>query len=52
MAGKNMSDQERIIETEARRLSQLLDVSYEEALRALRNLLELGLIQRSQINVA
>lgn len=38
-------DQERLLRSEAERLSRILDISVEEVLRALRNLIDKGLIK-------
>ena len=38
-------DQEHALRTEAARMAQILDISYETALQALRNLIDKGLIQ-------
>ena len=38
-------DQERLLRSEAERLSRLLDINVDEVLRALRNLIDKGLIK-------
>lgn len=39
------TDQERLLRSEAERLSRLLDINVDEVLRALRNLIDKGLIK-------
>lgn len=38
-------DQERLMRSEAKRLARILDKPYEEVLRALKNLIDKGLIK-------